>query len=151
MGTVYVHLPPIPRRKPTPEQRAETAAMFAELLAHRERNAAKWAQRKARITPAQRARRAAQDDVRTLRRLLQETADANRWARITAALDDFGAEAYHAKVDADKVRARVMQRTRRVYQRAADGCEVSAAFLADDAADALYAAAFNDPAGSLQQ
>jgi hypothetical protein len=105
--------------------------------------------RKARTTPEQRARKAAQDEVRKLRGLLRETAEAARWARIETALDGF--MAFECRAKADALRAKLAERTARVYTRAAAGCEVSAAYLADDSTDALYAEAFNDPAGSLQQ
>lgn len=105
--------------------------------------------RKERTTPEQRARKAAQDDTRKLRALLRETAEANRWARIVAALD--GLTAYEARAKADALRDKVTQRTARVYARAAAGCMVSAEFLADESADDLYREAFTAPAGSLQQ
>jgi hypothetical protein len=101
--------------------------------------------RKARTTPEQRARKAAQDDTRKLRALLRETADAARWARIETALDGLMAFEYRRKADA--LRAKLAQRTAKVYAKAAAGCEVSAAYLADDSTDALYAEAFNGPAG----
>jgi hypothetical protein len=106
--------------------------------------------RKARTTPEQRARKAAQDEVRKLRGLLRETAEANRWARITAALDVYGMQAWGAREKAAKLRDKAKQRAAKVYAKAAAGCTVSAEFIANEA-DALYSAAFNDPAGSLQQ
>lgn len=106
-------------------------------------------QRKTRTTPEQRARKAAQDEVRKLRGLLREAAEASRWARIETALDGF--MAFECRRKADALRAKLTQRTAKVYAKAAAGCMVSAEFIADDEADALYSAAFNDPAGSLRQ
>lgn len=144
-----VSLPPAPIRRATPEEREATAAMVADMLARRERYAAVHAQRKARTTPEQRARRAARDEVRKLWGLLHEAAEASRWARIETALDGF--MAFECRAKADALRAKLAERTARVYARAAAGCVVCAEFIADNEADALYFAAFNDPAGSLQQ
>jgi hypothetical protein len=107
--------------------------------------------RKERTTPEQRARHTAQDDTRKLRALLRETADAARWARITAALDVYGMQAWGAREKAAKLRAKLTQRTARVYARAAAGCIVSAEFIADDEADALYTAAFNSADAEVPQ
>ena len=134
-----VSLPPAPIHKATPEQSAETAAMVADMLARHDRNAAAYAERTARPTDAQRERRAARDYARKLRALLRETAEANRWARIETALDGF--TAFECRAKADALRDKVKQRTRRLYERAAQGCEVSAAFLADENLDPLYAEA----------
>lgn len=121
------------------ERAANSAAMEAEVarcLHHAELRK----QRKVRTTPEQRARKAAQDDVRKLRALLGEAADAARWARIETALDGFAAFEYRAKADA--LRTRLAERTAKVYAKAAAGCMVSAAYLADDATTALHAAVF---------
>ena len=107
-----VSLPPVPIRRATPEEREATAAMIADILARRERYAAAHAQRKARTTPEQRARRAARDEVRKLRGLLHEAAEASRWARIETALD--GLMAFECRAKADALRAKLTQRTRRV-------------------------------------
>lgn len=144
-----VSLPPVPIHRQTPEERAATAALFdavtARSLHDRELRAAKAA----RTTPEQRARKDAQDQVRKLRALLRETADAARWARIETALDGFMAFEYRRKADA--LRAKLTQRTAKVYAKAGAGCEVSAAYLADDSTDALYAEAFNEPAAPVQR
>ena len=109
------------------------------------------AKRKGRTTEAQRARKAAQDETRKLRALLREAAEASRWERITAALDVYGMQAWGAKEKAAKLRAKVTQRTAKVYAKAAAGCIVSAEFIADEAADELYREAFTVSTGSLQQ
>lgn len=100
--------------------------------------------RKARTTPEQRARKAAQDDVRKLRAVLREAAEVARWAKIETALD--GLAAFECRTKADALRAKVAGRTARMYARAAAGCMVSAEFIADETADELYRAAFT-PAG----
>ncbi len=103
------------------------------------------AQRKARTTPEQRARKASQDEVRKLRALLRETADAARWARIETALGGF--TAFECRAKADALRTKLTQRTAKVYAKAAAGCMVSAEFIADESADELYREAFTAPAG----
>ena len=95
-------------------------------------------------TPEQRARKAAQDDTRKLRALLRETVAAARWARIETALDGFNA--FECRAKAAALRAKLTQRTAKVYAKAGAGCEVSADYLADDSTDALYAEVFNVPA-----
>jgi hypothetical protein len=144
-----VNLPPVPIRRASPEERAEQSAMMEAELERYLHDAELRKLRKERTTPEQRARKAAQDDVRKLRGLLREAAEANRWARIETALDGFMAFEYRRKADA--LRDKVKQRTARAYARAAAGCIVSAEFIADESADDLYREAFNDPAGSLQQ
>jgi hypothetical protein len=98
------------------------------------------AKRKERTTDAQRERKAAQDFTRKLRAMLRDAADAARWARIETALD--GLLAFEYRAEADKLRAQVTQRTRQVYERAAQGCDVSATYLADEVTDALYVEVF---------
>lgn len=141
-------LPPIPRPPPRPAWTAEEmeadAARYEVLAAKLEREAAKRARRKTRTTPEQRARKAARDYVRVLRRLLGEAAEAARWERITAALDDLGMQAAGAKAKAEVLRDRVRQRTAEVYARAAAGCDECAAYLADESADDLYRALAGD-------
>jgi hypothetical protein len=102
-------------------------------------------QRKARTTPEQRARKAAQDDARKLRALLGEAADAARWARVETALGGVAAFEYRAKADA--LRARVLQQTAKAYAKAVAGCMVSAEFIADESAGELYRAVLTEPAG----
>lgn len=150
-GWGSVSLPAAPIRRQTPEEREATAALFDAYVARYLHDREARERRKARTTPAQRARRAAQDGTRKLRALLRETAEAARWEHITAALDDLGMQADAAKANADRLRASVTRRTRRVYQRAADGCMVSADFIADESADELYRMAFTKPGGSPQQ
>lgn len=144
-----VNLPPVPIRRASPEERAEQSVMVEAELERYLHHAELRKLRKERTTPEQTARKAAQDDTRKLRALLRETADAARWARIETALDGFTAFECRRKVDA--LRDKVKQRTARVYARAAAGCDVSAAYLADDSTDALYAEAFNEPAAPVQQ
>lgn len=134
-------------RKPTAEQCAATAAMMEAELARYFRGVEIRARGAGgvRTTPAQRARKAAQDEVRKLRALLHETTDAARWARIETALDGFAA--FECRAKADALRAKVNQRTAKVYAKAAAGCMVSAEFIADEAMDALYRDAFTTPAG----
>ena len=143
-----VSLPPCPIRRQTPEEAAEIAAAFDADIARYLHARELRERRKTRTTPEQRARKAAQDDTRKLRALLREAAEASRWERITAALDVYGMQAWGAKEKAAKLRDKVNQRTRRLYERAAQGCEVSAAYLADDSIDALYAEAFQAVNGS---
>lgn len=138
-------LPPPPIHRATPEERAEIAAMVDAHLAHYMHAAELRKLRKARTTPEQRARKAAQDDTRKLRGLLREAAEAARWARIETALD--GIMAFECRAKADALRDQVTRRTRRVYERAANGCEIAAAYLADESTDALYTAVFTEPAG----
>lgn len=144
-------LPPTPRPPPrpawTPAEIEADAARYEAMAARIEREAAKRARRKVRTTPEQRARKAAQDEVRILRRLLHEAAEAARWGRIVAALDDLGIQADGAKAKADALREKVKQRTAKVYAKAAAGCLVCADYLADDSTDALYCEAFSVPAG----
>jgi hypothetical protein len=149
MAWVSPNLPPSPIRKASPEQCAELSAMMDAELARYFHGVELRERRKVRTTPEQRARKAAQDDVRKLRAILRETADAARWERITAALDVYGMQADGAKAKADRLRDKVTERTRRVYQRAAEGCMISAAFLADESADDLYRQAFNEPAAPV--
>lgn len=144
-------LPPLPRPPPrpawTPAEIEADAARYEAMAARIEREAAKRARRKVRTTPEQRARKAAQDEVRILRRLLHEAVEAARWGRIVAALDDLGMQADGAKAKADALRAKVKQRTAKMYAKAAAGCLVCADYLADDSTDALYCEAFSVPAG----
>lgn len=148
MGSQWqsVNLPPTPIRRATPEQRAEQSAITEAWLARYLHDAELRARRKTRTTPEQRSRKAAQDTVRKLRALVREAADVARWARIETALDGF--MAFECRTKADALRAKVDQRTRRLYERAAQGCEVSAAYLADDSTDPLYAEAFQPLNGS---
>jgi len=120
------------------------AARYEALAAKLECEAAKRARRKVRTTPEQRARKAAQDYVRKLWALLGEAAEAARWARITVALDDLGMQAAEAKAKAGALRDKVKQRTAEVYARAAAGCGVCAAYLADESAGDLYRALTGD-------
>jgi hypothetical protein len=133
----------------TPAERAEQSAMMEAELERYLHLAELRKLRKERTTPEQRARKAAQDDARKLRALLREAAEANQWARIETALDGFAA--FECRRKANALRDKVKQRTARVYARAAAGCDVSAAYLADDSTDALYAEAFNEPAAPVQQ
>lgn len=150
MGSQWqsVNLPPTPLRRhiTTPEEREANDAMLADYLARYDRGVELRAKRKERTTDAQRARKAAQDDTRKLWALLREAADAARWARIETALDGF--MAFECRAKAEALRAKVEQRTRRLYERAAQGCEVSAAYLADESTDPLYAEAFQVVNGS---
>lgn len=141
-GWVSVSLPPCPIRRQSPEEAAETAAAFDAELARYLHGVELRERRKGRTTPEQRARKAAQDETRKLRALLTEAADAARWERITAALDVYGMQAWGAKEKAAKLRDKVNQRTAKVYERAANGCEIAAAYLADASLDSLYAEAF---------
>jgi hypothetical protein len=133
----------------TPAERAEQSAMMEAELERYLHLAELRKLRKERTTPEQRARKAAQDDTRKLRGLLREAAEANRWARIETALDGPFAFEWRRRVDA--LRDKVKQRTARVYARAAAGCMVSAEFIADDEADALYTAAFNSADAEVPQ
>ena len=137
-----VSLPPCPIRRQTPEEAAETAAAFDADIARYLHARELRERRKTRTTPEQRARKAAQDDTRKLRALLREAAEASRWERITAALDVYGMQAWGAKEKATKLRGKVNQRTAKVYECAANGCEIAAAYLADASLDSLYAEAF---------
>lgn len=139
MGSLHANLDPVPIRRATPEEAAAIAAEFAAELERYTQRADAYARRKARETPAQRERRAATADVRKLRELLHKAADAARWERITAALDTLGFQADAARATADTLRAKVTERTARLYTRAAAGCEVCAAFLADESLAPLYA------------
>jgi len=141
-GWVSVSLPPCPIRRQTPEEAAETAAAFDADIARYLHARELRERRKTRTTPEQRARKAAQDDTRKLRALLREAAEASRWERITAALDVYGMQAWGAKEKAAKLRDKVNQRTAKVYECAANGCEIAAAYLADASLDSLYAEAF---------
>jgi len=140
-----VSLPSPPIRRATPEEREATAAMVADMLAKRERYAAIHAERKARETPEQREAKAARDGIRWLRRQLRRAADAARWERLTVALDAYAWEREDAKRKADELRERVRDRTADTYKRAAAGCCISAAFIADESADDLYREAFTAP------
>lgn len=142
-----VPLPPAPIRRQTPQERTATAALFDANVTRYLHDAELRKLRKARTTPEQCARKAAKDDVRKLRGLLREAAEANRWERITAALDVYGMQAWGAKEKAAKLRDKVKQRTARVYARASAGCIVSAEFIADESADELYREVFNEQAG----
>jgi len=150
MGSQWqsVSLPPTPLRRAAPRTPAEQAANDAIVDAEIARyfhEAELRAAKKARTTPEQRARKAAQDETRKLRVLLRETADAARWARIETALDGF--MAFECRAKADALRTKVTQRTAKVYTKAAAGCMVSAAFIADESADELYREVFNTPVG----
>ena len=147
-GWASVSLPPAPIRKATPEEREAIAAEFDAVVTRYLHARELRERRKTRTTPEQRARKAAQDEVRKLRALLREAADAARWERITALLDDIGMQADGAKAKADRLRDNVKRRTAKVYAKAAAGCLVCAEFLADESADELYREAFTDPAGS---
>ena len=146
-----VSLPPVPIRKATPEEREAAAAMVADMLAHHDRCAAIYAERKARETAEQREAKAARDSVHWLRRQLRRAADAARWERLTVALEAHAWEREEAKRKADELRERIAQRTRETYSRAAAGCHVCAAFIADESADDLYREAFNEPAAPVRQ
>jgi hypothetical protein len=122
----------------------EQAAMMDAALARYLHGVEIRERRKGRTTPEQRARKAAQDDTRKLRALLHEAAEASRWARIETALD--GLTAFECRAKADRIRAKVEQRTAKVYAKAAAGCIVSAEFIADEATDALYREALTAPA-----
>lgn len=146
-GWVSVSLPPAPIRRQTPEGRARTAAEFEAFTAAAIDRRDQWEKRKAAMTPEAREAKAARDYVHWLRRQLRRAADATRWERVTAALEAHAWERDEAKRKADELRERVRNRTADTYKRAAAGCLTCAAYLADDSTDALYAEAFNDPAG----
>ena len=130
---------PIRPRPPKSPAEVEADMLRWEAMADdMERRAAAYARHKASRTPEQVARKNAQDDTRRLRALVRRAVDAVRWARIEGALDGPWAFEYNAKADA--LRAKVTQRTAAVYAKAAAGCEVSAAYLADAETDALHAA-----------
>lgn len=147
-GLEYVSLPPLVLRERTPEERAEQATLMAEYLADVERRAKETErQRQWRaahpITEAERERRQSKALCRTLRRTLPEAAEAQTFARAATLLDDkLGLIAWPARDTADKLCARAGQRTRKVYSRAAAGCEVCAEFLADEVMDDFYQEAF---------
>lgn len=146
-----VSLPPPPIRHMTPEERETRAAEFEAFTAAALANIDRWEKRKAAMTPAAREAKAARDYVHWLRRQLRRAVDAARWERITAALEAHAWERDEAKRKADELRERITQRTRETYSRAAAGCEVCAAFIADEAADDLYREAFNEPAVPVPQ
>lgn len=138
-------LPPCPIQPLTPAERIAQSAMIAAVLQRTLREAELRKARKVRTTPEQRARKAAQDDVRKLRALLGKAADAARWARVETALDGFAA--FECRAKADVLRAKLTWRTAKVYAKAAAGCMVSAEFIADESADGLYRAALTEMAG----
>lgn len=144
-GWASVSLPPAPIRPATPEERAACAAEFEVFTAATIARAERYAERKARETPEQKADKAARDYVRWLRRQLRRAADAARWEAVTVALEAYAWERGDAKAKADALRGRVKQRTRETYSRAAAGCLHCAEFIADESADALYSAVFTTP------
>jgi hypothetical protein len=139
---VSVSLPPAPIRPKTPEERAACAVEFEAFTAAAIARAERYAERKARETPEQREAKAARDYVHWLKRQLRRAVDAARWEHVTAALEAHAWEREDAKRKADELRQRVRDRTAETYKRAANGCQVCAAYLADDSTDVLYAEAF---------
>lgn len=135
------NLPPTPlRRHPTTsEERAEQSARADAELARYLHAAELRVKRKERTTDAQRARKAAQDDVRKTRAVLEETVQARRMARAVEALEQrprILTPQYQST--ADRLCMKLERRTRAMQARAAQGCEVSTAYLADPDAIALY-------------
>lgn len=150
-GSVWasVSLPPTPlRARPkTPEQREADAAEWEAFTDTALARIEAWEKRKATMTPEAKAAKAARDYVHWLRRQLRRAADAARWERITAALEAHAWERDDAKRKADELRERVRNRTADTYKRAAAGCLVCAAFIADESADELYREVFSEPTG----
>ena len=145
-GGPCVSLPPIPTaRQRTPEERAASAAeweaLAGALVEQHESRRKEWERRIA--NPEALARIRAQRQCSELRCLLRKAAQKRTYARAAWLLEEPPhITAWIAKEAADRFCANVERRTRSVYLRAADGCEVCAAFLADAGLDALYAEAF---------
>jgi len=152
MGTQWqsADLPSTPihhARPKTPEEREADAAAWNEIYAELERRpdgAATYAARKARETPEQRARKLVQD--RTLARrqrlgrtrtLLRKAAAARTYARYAWVLDR-GGQGWSAANESQKLTTGAEHEMKRIAKQAADGCALSAEFIADAEVIALY-------------
>lgn len=148
MGSQWqsVSLPPVPIRKATPEQCAESATWFAEFEKRAEQRA-RWRANAKPRTPEQVERKHEADRVRVLKGRLTKLRDALRnaaaartYARFAWALDR-GGQGWPAANVTHKLTADVAGRMEHFTKRAAEGCALSAEFIADAEVIALYAEA----------
>jgi len=148
MGSQWqsVNLPPVPIRKASPEHCAESAAWFAEFEKRTEQRA-RWRANATPRTPEQVERKRTADRVRVLRNrltnlrnALRNAAAARTYARFAWALDRSG-QGWPAANVTHKLTTDVSGRMEHFTNRAAEGCALSAEFIADAEVIALYAEA----------
>ena len=138
-----VSLPPVPIRKQTPEERAERDTFWAEYWKRTEQRT-RWNANAKPRTPEQVERKRAADRVRVLRgrltnlrNALRNAAAARTYARYAWVLDR-GGQGWPACNATHKLTADVEQRMEHFTKRAAEGCALSAEFIADAEVTALY-------------